>query len=82
MVSDRDFIFHIYIPWCKTLSLVPKSSHLSRSIIKVTVFENMASVQVFADKQTDRRTDGRTFLGEELVRLNYSLFNATPQVDF
>ena len=34
MVSDRASIFHIYIPWGKTLSLVPKS----RSNIKVTVF--------------------------------------------
>ena len=25
MVSGRAFIFHIYIPWGKTLSLVPKS---------------------------------------------------------
>ena len=24
MVSNRAFIFHIYIPWGKTLSLVPK----------------------------------------------------------
>ena len=35
MVSDRASIFHIYIPWGKTLSLVPKS----RSNIKVTVFQ-------------------------------------------
>ena len=34
MVSDDTaFIFHIYIPWGKTLSLVPKS----RSSIKVKV---------------------------------------------
>ena len=25
MVSDRAFIFHIYIPWDKALSLVPDS---------------------------------------------------------
>ena len=31
MVSDRAFIFHICIPWGKTLSLVPKS----RSSVKV-----------------------------------------------
>ena len=40
MVSDRDFIFHIYIPWGKPFSLVPKSQcHLLGSNIKVTVFE-------------------------------------------
>ena len=33
MVSDRAFIFHICIPWGKTLSLVPKS----RSSIEVKV---------------------------------------------
>ena len=33
MVSDRAFKFHIYIPWGKTLSLVPKS----RSSVKVKV---------------------------------------------
>ena len=33
MVNDRAFIFHIYIPWGKTLSLVPKS----RSSVKVKV---------------------------------------------
>ena len=33
MLSDRAFIFHIYIPWGKTLSLVPKS----RSSVKVKV---------------------------------------------
>ena len=33
MVSDRAFIFHIHIPWGKTLSLVPKS----RSSVEVTV---------------------------------------------
>ena len=33
MVSDRAFIFCIYIPWDKTLSLVPKS----RSSVKVKV---------------------------------------------
>ena len=37
MVSDRAFIFHIYILWGKTLSLVPKSR--SWSHIKVTVFQ-------------------------------------------
>ena len=31
MVSDRVFIFYIYTPWAKTLSLVPKS----RSSFKV-----------------------------------------------
>ena len=31
MVSDRVFIFHIYIPWGKTLSIAPKS----RSSVKV-----------------------------------------------
>ena len=42
MVSDRAFIFHIhvYVPWGKTLFILPKS--MSRSNIKVTVFENMA----------------------------------------
>ena len=40
-VSDRAFIFHIYIPWGKTLSLVPSQGHLSRSRsnIKVTVLK-------------------------------------------
>ena len=38
MVSDRVFVFHIYIPWGKTLSLAPKS----RSSIKVTVFKKVA----------------------------------------
>ena len=33
MVSNRAFIFHIYIPWGETLSLVPKS----RSSVKVQV---------------------------------------------
>ena len=33
MVSDRDFIFHVYIPWGKNHSLVPKS----RSSVKVIV---------------------------------------------
>ena len=33
MVSDRAFIFHIYIPWSKTLSLVPQP----RSSVKVKV---------------------------------------------
>ena len=33
MVTDKAFIFHIYIPWGKTLSLVPKS----RSSVKVKV---------------------------------------------
>ena len=33
MVSDRVFIFHIYIPYGKSLSLVPKS----RSSVKVRV---------------------------------------------
>ena len=32
MVTDRAFVFHIYIPWGKTLSNVPKS----RSSVKVT----------------------------------------------
>ena len=31
MVSDRAFVFHIYISWVKALSLVPKS----RSSVKV-----------------------------------------------
>ena len=38
MVGDRASIFHIFIPWGKTLSLVSKS----RSNIKVTVFERVA----------------------------------------
>ena len=33
MVSDRAFIFHIYISWGKTLPVVPKS----RSSVKVKV---------------------------------------------
>ena len=33
MVSDRAFIFHIFIPWGKALSSVPKS----RSSVKVKV---------------------------------------------
>ena len=37
MVSDRTFIFHIYIPWGKTLSLVTKSK--TRSNIKVIVLK-------------------------------------------
>ena len=43
MVSDRAFIFHIYIPWGKTLSLVSQG-HLSRSRsnIKVTVTKKIA----------------------------------------
>ena len=36
MVSDRAFIFHIYILLGETLSLVPRSN------IKVTVLEKMA----------------------------------------
>ena len=50
MVSDRAFIFHMYIPWGKTLSFVSKSSHLSRSKsnIKVTVYgKKMAVVGAF-----------------------------------
>ena len=31
MVSDRAFIFHIYIPWGKNLYLVPSQGHVSRS---------------------------------------------------
>ena len=42
MVSDTTFVFYIYIPWGKTLSLVPKS----KSNIKVTVFEKKAIVGV------------------------------------
>ena len=44
MVSDRAFIFHMYIPWGKALSLVQIQGHLSRSNIKVTVFEKIAIV--------------------------------------
>ena len=43
MVSDRAFIFYIYIPWGKTLSFLPKS----RSNIKVIVFEKMAIAGAF-----------------------------------
>ena len=42
MVSDRAFIFHIYIPWGKTLYSVPKSRSSVKANIKVRVFENMA----------------------------------------
>ena len=45
MVSDTAFIFHIYIPLGKALSIEKKSQgHLSRSRsnIKVTDFEKMA----------------------------------------
>ena len=40
MVSDKAFIFHIYIPWGKTLSLAPKSRSPVKSMsnIKDTVF--------------------------------------------
>ena len=43
MVSDRGFLFHIYmyVPWSKTLSLVPKSRSSFKVKVKyqVTVFE-------------------------------------------
>ena len=41
MVSHGAFIFHIYIPWGKTLSLVPKS----RLSVKVKVkYQKIATV--------------------------------------
>ena len=45
MVSDKAFIFLIYIPWGKTLSFVPKSR--SSVKVKVTVFEKMAVAGAF-----------------------------------
>ena len=44
MVSDTAFIFHIYIPWGKTLSLDQSQGHLSRLNNKVTVFEKKMTV--------------------------------------
>ena len=37
MLSDRGFIFHIYIPWGKVLLLVQSQGHLSKSNINITV---------------------------------------------
>ena len=53
MMSDRAFIFHIFIPWGKTLSLVPKS----RSAVPVKVknqgqFSNKRPLQGIRVSQT------------------------------
>ena len=49
MVSDRAFIFHLYIPLGKILPLVPKlrSSVKIKVNIKVTVFKKMDVAGVF-----------------------------------
>ena len=43
MISDRAFIFHMFIPWGKTLLCYQSQGHPSRSLsnTKVTFFENM-----------------------------------------
>ena len=42
MVSDGDFIFHIYIPWGKTLSLLAKSRSSVKIKVKYQGHEKMA----------------------------------------
>ena len=48
MVSDRACIFHIYIPWDKILSLVPKSSiHVSQTHLCLTLNWLLHAVLLF-----------------------------------
>ena len=47
MISDRAFILHIYIPWGKTFSLVPKSRSSVKVKYKGHSFEKMAIAGAF-----------------------------------